>query len=129
MMTSIHEAVATEHRTDLLREAAARRLGTPRFEKPGRTATIAVRQAAEDEARVVRRLAQMDDAPELNGPVLLALVDGEPVAALSLLDRRVVANPFVLTQDAVALLRLRADHLLGRARRRRPRSILRPRFA
>jgi hypothetical protein len=64
--------------------------------------------------------------------VLLALLDDEPVAALSLGDGHVVANPFVRTQAAVALLHLRARHISGvsplRARRRR-RFILRPRIA
>lgn len=73
--------------------------------------TIELRPAHPDEADVVRWLAQLDDAPMLSGEVLLAVVDGEAVAALSLQDGRVVANPFVRTEDAVALLRLRASHL------------------
>ena len=75
--------------------------------------TVALRLAGSDEALVVRRLAALDDAPALQGPVLLALVDGEAVAALSLLDRRVVANPFLFTRELVDLLRLRADHISG----------------
>lgn len=75
--------------------------------------TVALRLAGDDEAHMVRRLAALDDAPPLEGPVLLALVDGEPVAALSLLDRRVVANPFVHTRELVELLRLRAGHISG----------------
>ena len=79
---------------------------------------------------MVRRLASLDDAPALTGQVLLALVDGEAVAALSLSDGRVVANPFLPTEAAVGLLRLRAQHLsVKRPRRRRFRTILRPRFA
>ncbi len=75
--------------------------------------TVALRLAGSDEAHMVRRLAALDDAPTLEGPVLLALVDGEPVAALSLVDRRVVANPFLFTRDLVDLLRLRAEHISG----------------
>jgi hypothetical protein len=75
--------------------------------------TVALRLAGDDEAHMARRLAALDDAPALEGPVLLALVDGEPVAALSLLDRRVVANPFVHTRELVELLRLRAEHISG----------------
>lgn len=81
------------------------------FGPPART--VALRLAGSDEAHMVRRLAALDDAPALKGPVLLALVDGEPVAALSLVDRRVVANPFLLTRDVVDLLRLRAEHISG----------------
>ncbi len=53
---------------------------------------------------------------------------GEAVAALSLTDGRVVANPFVLTANAVALLRLREQHLRERGHRSW-RTILRPRVA
>jgi len=96
---------------------------------PQQTPSLVLRVADAAEAGVVRRLAELDDAAYLNGPVLLALVDGQAVAALSLPERRVVANPFVPTQDAVALLRLRADHLSGARRRRRPRASFRPRLA
>jgi hypothetical protein len=85
--------------------------------------TVAIRLAESDEAAVVRRLAALDDSPALEGPVLLGLMDGEAVAALSLLDRRVVANPFLYTRDVIQLLRLRADHIAGPApgpRRSRP---------
>ena len=68
--------------------------------------TLALRVAHVDEAPVVRRLAALDDARPLDGDVLLALVDGEAVAALSLDDGRVVANPFLPTADTVRLLSL-----------------------
>src|SRR5829696_1027183 len=45
---------------------------------------------------------------------LVALADGEPVAAMSLHDGRVTADPFARTGEAVALLQLRAHQ----ARRR-----------
>jgi hypothetical protein len=51
------------------------------------------------------------------------------VAALSLADGRVVADPFRLTENAIALLRVRADHLAGRRPRRRVWPRLRPRLA
>ena len=73
--------------------------------------TVALRVAQNDEAPVVRRLAALDDSPPLDGDVLLALVDGEAVAAVSLGDGRVVANPFRPTADTVRLLSLRAAQL------------------
>ena len=73
--------------------------------------TIALRLACPDEAATLRRLAELDEAPAPEGEVLLALIDGDAVAALSLDDGRSVANPFVPTADALALLRLRAEHL------------------
>jgi hypothetical protein len=87
-----------------------------------------VRFAHPEEAGALQRLAQLDDAPELAGEILVATIDADVVAALSLDDGRVVANPFVLTSDAVELLRASATALRGR-RRRRWRSALRPRLA
>jgi hypothetical protein len=97
-------------------------------------ATIALRLAHADERGAIDRLAHLDEAPAPAGDVLLALVDGEPVAALSLVDGGVVADPFAPTADVVDLLRVRAKRLgaPGRAaRRRRWRrgATLRPRAA
>jgi hypothetical protein len=75
------------------------------------TPTIAIRPAHDDEADAVRRLARLDDSPPLDGDVLLGLVDGAAVAALSLTDGRVVANPFVRTAEVVTLLDMRASQL------------------
>jgi hypothetical protein len=85
--------------------------------------TLALRVADDHDAPTVRRLAALDDARPLRGEVLLALVDGEAVAATSLSDGRVVANPFLRTADTVTLLSMRAAQLAGRpaARRRIPR--------
>lgn len=86
-----------------------------------------VRSAHPDEAGTIRRLAQLDSAPDLAGEILVATVDADVVAALSLEDGRVVANPFVLTSDALELLRARAGVRTGPSRRRW-RAVLRPRF-
>jgi hypothetical protein len=134
MTTSINALMAAEHTADLRRESG-RWVSTVEPEQTqvtdrGQTSIVALRLAGPDEAHVARRLASLDDAPPLTGQVLLALVDGEAVAALSLSDGRVVANPFLPTEAAVGLLRLRAQHLsVKRPRRRRFRTILRPRFA
>ena len=91
--------------------------------------TLALRAARADEDPVLRRLAELDDSRPLQGDVLLALVDGEAVAAVSLGDGRVVANPFRPTADTVNLLSLRASQLgRRRARRRRARVPLIPRL-
>ena len=84
--------------------------------------TIAIRPAHDDEADVVRRLARLDDSRPLDGDVLLALVDGTAVAALSLTDGRVVANPFVRTAEMVTLLGMRASQL---SPNRQPRRLVR----
>src|SRR3954447_25626802 len=92
--------------------------------------TIALRPATADEAADVRRLAYLDSQRPLRGEVLLALQDAIPVAAVSLADGRIVADPFRKTADLVELLRIRAETLhtsraplLPRARRLRPQTV------
>lgn len=117
-MMTITAIAASEHQAELRRAADKRRLGlAPDWgtEAPA----VVLRLARPDERDLVSYLAALDDAPAPHGRVLLALVEGEAVAALSLYDGRVVANPFVATRDVVALLRLRAAHLLGERPRRR----------
>ena len=135
MATSLNALAASEHIADLHRAANGRgaaRTGLRRrrsqaAESSARPAAV-VRFAHPDDAGTLRRLAELDDAPELAGEILVATIDADVVAALSLDDGRVVANPFVLTSDAVELLQGSATALTGR-RRRRWRSVLRPRFA
>jgi len=94
------------------------------------TETLVLRLAGADDAYHVRRLAALDDAPSPDGQTLLALIDGEAVAALSLRDGRVVANPFLPTEEVVSLLRLRASQMSPPRPLRRWRwgAVLRPRF-
>src|SRR3954468_2191784 len=75
------------------------------------TPTIALRPAAADEAADVRRLAYLDSQRPLRGDVLLALQDAIPVAAVSLADGRVVAEPLAKTADMFERLKLRAEAL------------------
>jgi hypothetical protein len=77
--------------------------------------SYSLRPAAASDAAALHRLAALDDAEQLHGSVLLAFSDDHVVAAMSLADGRVVADPFRRTTDAVALLRLWA----GRQRRSR----------
>ncbi len=85
-------------------------------------AGLTVRFADRDDDEVADVLAELDSAPALGGRRLLALSDGWPVAAISLEDGRVVANPFTPTAEAVAMLRLRAGQL-DRAAERHPRRL------
>src|SRR5215208_3670326 len=72
------------------------------------TSTYQLRPAGAADHRALTRLAALDDAAPVTGDVLMAFSDGEPVAAMSLADGRVVADPFRHTADAVDLLRFRA---------------------
>ena len=77
-----------------------------------------------EDAAAIARLAQLDSASVPVGALLLAVVDGVPVAALSTSSGEVVADPFRRTSELVAMLRDRAARLeasatVPQARRRR----------
>jgi hypothetical protein len=96
------------------------------------TPTIIIRSPRSDEASAIRRLAYLDSRRPLSGDVLVAFVDGEPLAALALADGSVVADPFRHTADVVELLRLRAKRTAAtgaRAARLRRAGGLRPGLA
>jgi hypothetical protein len=117
MITVLAELVASEHRADL-RRAADRSRWAAQAEASD-TTRVELRHARRADADVVRRLAVLDEGRPLEGRVLLATVNGLAVAALSLDDGRVVADPFVATAEARSLLRLRAAQLaVGPGRRR-----------
>jgi hypothetical protein len=84
--------------------------------------TIALRVATDRDAAILDKLSALDSAPALHGPAVVALVDGRPVAAASLSDGSVVADPFVPTADVVELLQARvaasASQSAARPRRR-----------
>lgn len=118
MTGNLNVLVAEQHIADLTR-AAARHNSTPSRALWRSEPTVELRPARADDEAVMRRVAALDDAPPVEGPVLLAIVDGDVVAALALDDNRVVANPFLPTAHAVSLLRTRAEHLSGVSARRR----------
>jgi hypothetical protein len=74
-------------------------------------AVLMRRANAEDTARI-RTLARLDDRRMPPGPFLVAEAGGEIVAARSLSTGAVVADPFRMTSDAVAMLRLRASQVV-----------------
>src|SRR5260370_42178442 len=82
----------------------------------GAAAAVTVRAAGPGDATALERLAALDDRPLPQAPLLIGEVGSLALAALSLADDRVVADPFVPTREVVALLRLRARQLRGRGR-------------
>jgi hypothetical protein len=95
-------------------------------------ATITIRPAYADDRSALVRLAALDSAPVPGLPALLAEVDDQPRAALSLADRSAVADPFFPTVDLVALLRTHAAAISRERTPRRPRRLVRryrPHFA
>jgi hypothetical protein len=96
------------------------------------TSTIILQQATAAQDTALRELSELDSARTVSRPALMAVVDDQLIAAISLRDGRVVADPFAETAAAVALLRVRASALQTVPRRhgrRRPRLALRPRPA
>ena len=89
------------------------------------TERLAFRAATVRDAQALRNLALLDSARPLTGEVVLAEVAGSAVAALSLADGRVVADPFARTAQVSELLRAYAARLRGDLRpRRSPWSLL-----
>jgi hypothetical protein len=70
--------------------------------------TLILRLATAADAAALHRLAALDSQRDLRGDVLLAEVAGRAVAALSLADDRVAADPFERSSSAVELLRAHA---------------------
>jgi hypothetical protein len=91
---------------------------------PLHTEAVLMRRATIADAARIRELSRLDDKRMPAGPFLVAVVSGEISAAVSLSSGSVVADPFRLTGDAVAMLRLRAAQVgmtsqLGERRERR----------
>ena len=65
-----------------------------------------IRAAAESDDATLEWLAALAGEPALRRPALIGDVDGLPIAAISLLDGRVVADPFRPAAGLTAQLRL-----------------------
>jgi hypothetical protein len=74
---------------------------------------LTVRLATSEDARDLRRLAQLDSGPAPTGPTLVAEVDGVLAAALPLDGGRPVADPFLPTAEVLRMLKIRAAQLDG----------------
>ena len=70
-----------------------------------------LRLATDADKDTLVRLAQLDAKPPLEGSILIGELHGEAVAALSLTDDRVVADPFRPTAHLLAAMRVRARGL------------------
>jgi hypothetical protein len=101
---------------------------THEAEPPTKSAgDVTLRLASAADQTPLSRLAALDSARPPAEPVLLALLDGEPVAALSLRDGTHLSDPFRRTVELIDLLRARARQL--KSDRRSPGSRAAPRSA
>src|SRR5947209_16629501 len=98
--------------------------GSPAPDLPQRASApfwgaIVIRIATAADRLALEQLAEIDSAERPDDPTLIAELRGRPVAALSLTDGEVIADPFVATADLVDLLRLRGSQLSSRGLLRR----------
>jgi hypothetical protein len=114
MHPQLNIALAQARHEDLAATAAKRRLRR-RAERPEVSwAGLRLRLATGADRAALARLAELEQAERPSEPVLLGVVLGRPVAALSLKDGSVIADPFVRTAELVELLRVRAGQLRWR---------------
>jgi hypothetical protein len=96
--------------------------GIVMYYKPNRDQTetsITIRAARLEDADALRRVAQRDSRAVPEGELLVALVDGEARAAISLASGETIADPFHPTAELVGMLTLRVSRLCGEPRRSR----------
>jgi len=116
MLISPHiEAQLAEQRERDFRATAAHR-ATRRFARSEDLPTVpagevVIRRAVPSDRKALAYLAEIDSKRLLHGDVLLAEVEGEARAALSLDEGTVVADPFRPTAALVSLLAVRAHQL------------------
>jgi hypothetical protein len=86
------------------------------------SADVVVRYARPDEADALAALAQLDSSRAPRGDVIVADVQGELWAAVSVDDGHAIANPFRPSGELTFRLseRAREIHAAGRDRTRRP---------
>ena len=124
--------MALEHMAAVRREVARSRRSSSKKENESEflDGRLTVRRFQERDIDGIRRLAELDGKRAPSGPVLVAEVEGQLVAALPLDGGHALADPFRPSATIVELLRLRAAQLKGRRPARRLRlPAWRPRVA
>jgi hypothetical protein len=116
MQPQLSLGIAQARHQEFLDQAARRgRLALPRrsrrWASPILWEGLTLRLATSADRPALARLAELEQTSRPAEPVLLGVVMQRPVAALSLSDGRVVADPFAPTAELVELLRLRARQL------------------
>lgn len=73
--------------------------------------TYVIRRATDEDDQALRTLAELDSQPPLHRPALIGEIGGYPAAAVSLIDGRVISDPFQFTVRLRQLLRIRIGAL------------------
>jgi hypothetical protein len=71
------------------------------------TNAYVIRQSTHADTHALWRLAELDNQRPFSGPALIGEIDGNPAAAISLAEGRVIADPFQQTGVLIQLLRMR----------------------
>jgi hypothetical protein len=79
------------------------------------TANISIRSAGSQDYPAIWQVAALDDSSVPAAPLLVAEVEDEVIAAVSIETGDAIADPFRRTAAAVDLLRLRASQLSSRS--------------
>ena len=93
------------------------------------SASLVLRPATSADTADLERLAALDSARPLSGEVMLAHVDGDVRAAVSLETGRSVADPFYPSLELLPLLRAAAGERPRRRSWRRAARAVRPAIA
>lgn len=124
-MYALLTQMANDRSAELRRDAKSRRIGRLARRRKAAlrggggstgevTATDAVTVRPLDPAadhNAVTRLAELDSAEVPDGELIGAELDGSLVAAISLKDQRLIADPFTRTDGVRSLLEMRAGQL------------------
>ena len=117
--------LAALHQSDLQAEAAAvRRFSGAEKARAEEPSEVVIRRSTDADGPTLTALSALDSAPMPFGPALVAEVAGVPRAVLPLGGGRAFGDPFVRTDELVALLELRAAQIQredGSSRDRRGR--------
>jgi len=73
--------------------------------------SVTIRRACTEDEPALRRLAHLDSTKVPDGPLLVAEVEGQLVAGVSLVTHESMADPFTRTIEIRVLLELRAAQL------------------
>src|SRR3954452_23303206 len=104
--------LAALHQTDLQAEAqAARRFSRDQESQANQPSEVVIRRATDADGPALAALSALDSAPMPFGPALVAEVAGVPRAVLPLDGGQAFGDPFVRTDELVALLELRAAQI------------------
>lgn len=90
---------------------------------------LTIRSAGANDEAALRRLADLDSTRVPDGPVLIAELDGEPIAAISVLSGESFADPFTPTLELRRLLELRASQLHLSTDEPRRRGLMKPDYS